>query len=124
MKTTLYRVQDREGRGPWKPGFSKTWTGRRPLEELAKLKDWQGEFGPLKKEISQAMRKGHHVGCACRDLDQLRLWFSLPEYLTLLSVGYSAVVMDNCTIIAESDIQCVFSRPHPLRAVAAAVQLF
>lgn len=25
MSTTIYRVQDAEGRGPWRPGFSKYW---------------------------------------------------------------------------------------------------
>jgi len=39
----VYRVQDKEGRGPWRPGFSQIWVETR-LDHMF-LPPWYVEFG-------------------------------------------------------------------------------
>lgn len=120
MKETVYRVQDKHGRGPWKPGFSDRWVEDRPDEEYAALMPWPVQFpNVLKRAIV-----GAHLGCGCRTLDQLRRWFTPTEYATLRRFGYSAVQMEVGRILAESDIQCVFERSKPLREGVEKVKLY
>ena len=109
MKTEIvFRIQDEEGRGPWRPGFSKTWV--EPREDHEHLAPWNVEFGPVHKKALW----GASTGCGCRTIEQLQRWFTRSEYQTLLEHGYHAVKMDVGRILAESDIQCVFSRAAPL----------
>lgn len=107
----VYRVQDRDGRGPWKPGFSQVWFTDRTDEEYAALAPW-----PL--EIMHNLRaagRGRHMGYACETLDQLRRWFTPTEYKTLLRHGYRAVKLEVDAVLARSDMQCAFARSKPLR---------
>lgn len=109
----IYRVQDKDGRGPWKPGFSDCWVEDRPDSEYEALKPWTVEFGytnVLGRSIA-----GMSLGCGCRTLDQLRRWFTAGEYRKLRQLGYSAVSMEVGRILAESNIQCVFERAKSLR---------
>lgn len=117
----VFRVQDNDGRGPWKPGFSICWVDDRPEEEYAALVPWTVEFGrePLQKRII-----GMHIGCGCRTLGQLRRWFTPREYSKLLRYGYQAVGMQAGRILAESKIQCVFERAKPLHEDIEAVELY
>ena len=43
MSNEIYRVQDAQGRGPWKPGFSHRWVEDRP--DHYNLPPWFVEFG-------------------------------------------------------------------------------
>ena len=106
----IFRVQDPEGRGPWKPGFSHKWVEDR--DDFDELVPWLQEFGPVHKNVTIA---GMSVGCGCRTIEQLRRWFRPSEYKTLLGFGYRAVKLDVGRILAESKIQCVFERVKPLR---------
>lgn len=101
----VYRVQDKDGRGPWKPGFSKHWVEDRPDHEF--LVTWPQQFGT--KFLDRATI-GLNIGCGCRNLNQLRRWFTENEYRTLLGLGYTAVRMKDAKILVESDVQCVFER--------------
>ena len=115
----VYRVQDSDGRGPWKPGFSQVWFTDRTAEEYAALAPW-----PL--EIVRAIRQaslGKEVGYACETLDQLRRWFTPTEYKTLLRHGYHAVKLDAEAVLARSAMQCVFVRSKPLWIGAEAINL-
>ena len=111
---TLYRVQHvNDGRGPWRPGFSESWTDHsRTDEEYRKLKRWTQEFGL--KEILTKVKQGEHAGCGCVNPDQLKLWFTPLELSRLIALGYHAVTFDDAKVIAVSDIQCVFTRKQPL----------
>lgn len=116
--TTVYRVQDRSGRGPWKPGFSHRWVEDRDDHDL--LIPWYQQFGWVNKNAISGM----HVGCGCRTLEQLRRWFTAGEYQTLLQFGYQAVQLEVGRILGESDIQLVFERARPLREAAVPVELY
>lgn len=118
MSETVYRIQDSDGRGPWKPGFSHRWVEDR--EDHANLVPWYSEFGP----VHQRAIIGMALGSGCRTLNQLRRWFTASEYATLLRLGYRAVRLDAGRILAESEIQCVFERAKPLREDVEEVELY
>lgn len=107
--TIIYRVQDKDGRGPWKPGLSRYWVEDR---------DDHQNLIPFYQQFPSALRgaiTGMHVGCGCRTVEQLRRWFSPVEYGRLLMMGYRSVEMDVGRILGESDIQTLFERAMPLR---------
>lgn len=106
--TTIYRIQDADGRGPWKPGFSRFWVEDRADHDL--LIPWYREFGRVDGNAIVGMA----VGCGCRTPEQLRRWFIPTEYSRLVAYGYRAVQMDVGRILAESSIQCVFERAKRL----------
>jgi len=114
----VFRVQDADGRGPWKPGFSHRWVEDRPDHE--NLIPWFNEFGDVRERAIYGMV----MGCGCRTLDQLRRWFTPSEYKTLLGFGYQAVKMQIGRVLAESDIQCVFECSKPLNQGCEVVQLY
>lgn len=114
----VYRIQDSDGRGPWKPGFSHRWVEVRPDHDL--LSPWYEEFG----RVDQQATPGMHIGCGCRDVATLMRWFTPTEYRRLLGFGYRAVSMTVDRILAESVIQCVFERRLPLRQEATAIDLY
>ena len=117
----VYRVQDVEGRGPWRPGFSRLWV--RDRDDHDNLRPWVEQFG-LAIIPRNHLPFGRHFGCACRTLEQLRRWFTAEEYATLQAYGYQAVSMDVQRVLAESDIQLVFQRSRPLRAGVEPVDLY
>jgi len=117
----VYRVQDAEGRGPFRPGFSHWWVEERPDHD--NLVPWMQQFG------HDALQRagwpfGKHFGCACRTLEQLRRWFTAGEYATLERFGFQAVRLDVARVLHESEIQLLFQRAKPLRADASPVVLY
>lgn len=118
MSEVIYRVQDSDGRGPWKPGFSSTWVEHRPDHE--NLLPWFIEFGPVHRTSVFAM----HVGTGCLSIEQLRRWFTPSEYKTLRSHEYHSVKMSVNTILAYSDKQCVFERTIPLNQEVELIELY
>jgi hypothetical protein len=116
--TTIYRVQDREGRGPWRPGFSHKWVESRPDHE--NLPPWYVEFG----NIHFTADPRDYTGSGCRTIEQLRRWFTLSEYVTLEAYGYQPVVLDHVNVLAESDVQVFFTRRIPLNFRVYPVRLY
>lgn len=116
--TVIFRVQDNNGRGPFKPGFSRQWVEERADHE--NLRPWYEEFG----RVDQRAIVGMAVGCGCRELEQLRRWFTAIEYAELQKFGYCAVRMKVGRVLGESDIQCVFERAIPLHKDTEPVQLY
>lgn len=115
---TVYRIQDGEGRGPFKPGFSKRWVRPRPDHE--NLMSWFEEFGyGVLGDLPDGV-----CGSACVNLEQLRRWFTEQEYNTLKMYGYRAVEMQVSGIIAESEIQCFVVRSIPFNKEIKTVLLY
>jgi hypothetical protein len=121
LKATILRVQDEEGRGPWRPGFSRLWVRDRADHDA--LIPWPQQFGMGIIQRSDR-HAGSHFGCGCRTVEQLQRWFTAAEYETLTRYGYQAVRLDVDRILAESDIQLVFQRARPLRAGAEPFDLY
>ena len=107
LNNIVFRIQDVEGRGPWKPGFSHKWVQDR--EDHENLLPWHIEFG----RVTQYAYSWELIGCGCTSIEQLRRWFTDVEYCTLLSYGYQAVQITASRILAQSDTQCVFTTKIP-----------
>jgi hypothetical protein len=107
-ESTIYRVQDISGRGPFRPGFSQYWASR----DVMRPKAWTEEFPGLLATI-RASAASFHYGCGCRGLFQLARWFLPEERPRLAALGYAVVSMP-AEILAVSDDQLVFMRRAPL----------
>jgi len=114
----VYRVQDCDGRGPFKPGFSSVWVKERPDHD--NLHPWFIEFGRVDKKVLT----GEVCGRACLTKEQLRRWFTKSEYKKLKKHGYKAVKMEVNRIIAESDIQCFVGRAKPFNEAITTIKLY
>ena len=106
MSETVYRVQDIEGRGPYRPGFSHKWS-----DGFEKPPAFYEEFG---WDILKAAKKGEAMGCGFRTRDQAHQWFSREEMDRLRVLGYHLVRIEVDRILAESKHQLVFARSKPL----------
>lgn len=109
-EVTVYRIQDADGRGPWKPGFSHQWVCDR--DDHDNLIPFTVEFG--QKVFDRAIL-GMFFGSACQSIEQLKRWFTRDEYFKLKSFGYRAVKMKVGRLLASSEIQCVIERSKPLK---------
>ena len=112
----VYRVQDKDGRGPWKPGFSQRWIEDRP--DHANLPPWYYEFG------QPVLIPGEHNGSGCITVEQLRRWFTASEYKWLKGKGYQAVCIHVDRVIFKSDIQCLFGRRTSLKKGITIFELY
>lgn len=108
--STIYRVQDMDGRGPWKPGFSHQWMDK-DIGDRNHILSWIEEFG---LDVLKSARKDQIFGCGCTSLEQLSKWFTPTERRRLQQLGYEVVSMEPTAILASSEIQCVFVRDIPL----------
>ncbi|TXH40431.1 MAG: hypothetical protein E6Q97_39635 [Desulfurellales bacterium] len=117
----IYRVQDKFGRGPWKPGFSMTWVEDRSDEEYAALMPGHHQFPKMDGMTFLADR---HYGFGCESLEQLRRWIRKSEYETLRRHGYRAYKLYVDRILFRSDVQVVFERSQPLSVSAKGVSLY
>ncbi len=114
---SIYRVQDDEGRGPFRPGFSRRWIDAVGPDLPP---SWIEEFGH--DLIQREGRRHEHFGSGCMSLDGLRRWFSADEIMRLRLLGYRIVRLDGCRGLAESVYQVVFARSRPFRLDAVEVQ--
>lgn len=112
MNDRVYRVQDDNGRGPYKPGRSHIWTDAHHNQRNPSLFD---DFSITPAELERCWHPNENGGCAFRTLDQLHSWFQLAERFRLEELGYSIVTMLADRIVLESDRQLIFARKRPLR---------
>lgn len=116
----VYRVQDREGRGPWRPGFSHVWLGDRPENDYEQLRPIYVE----RPDVWNLMQEGFHHGCACKTLKQLRNWITKFEWLTLRTHGFDCFEIVPDRIVAETEVQCVIGTREPLSKQKKRVRLY
>jgi len=108
---TVVRVQDADGRGPWRPGFSQTWIdGDAPADRLMET---VMDLVPL--HVLRALPDTMQYGCACRSLDALMRWFTPREKETLARAGYHPVRLRADVVLAETEWQLVIGRRRPFR---------
>lgn len=118
-KVTVYRIQDGQGRGPFKPGFSHRWVVGRPDHD--NLRPWAEEVGVA---FLARASKNYHFACGCQTTEHLQRWFTKEEYATLLRFGYRAVKIEADAILAETKTQLVFECQHPFHLVAEPFDLY
>lgn len=106
MSECVYRIQSlRDGRGPFRPGFSVRWSDR---EGEARLPTFLEEFPTLE------FKRGMHHGTGVRKLEDINRWFTDTEQARLCLLGYRVVSMEVDEVLAESKNQVVFARKLPL----------
>ena len=109
--SSIVRIQDAEGRGPWRPGFSHMWVrDDTPMKHGAIYAEMPG-FGML---VDLAHQRGEHIGCAVR-AGRLHEWFSPGDLRRLRDYGFSLVDASRCRVIAETHSQVVIGSQKPLR---------
>lgn len=113
----IYRVQDKNGRGPWQPNFSHVWIEMR--EDHDNLISMYNEF-----HCTQLFFEFPFLISGCLTVDQLKRWFTESEYRTLLRYGYKAVEVPEVKILASSSIQCVAGRDLPTNRGAKRFNLY
>jgi hypothetical protein len=109
----LYRIQDREGRGPFKPGFTMTWISDRDSERYRMGSIFE-ELGLPPGDLHRLIPFGVHAGCACVSEEQLRRWFTREEMRRLKRAGYGVCEFEPDIIIAETATQVLFGMKSPL----------
>ena len=117
MSTTIYRIQDAEGRGPYRPGFAHRWTD--PDAPTSSRQPFFFEF----PDLDIARLDPGRSGCGFRTMDQLLRWFTPFERQKLAALGYAVVSMEADEILAESEYQLVFKRRLPLSIGALAIPI-
>lgn len=120
MTATIYRVQDANGRGPWKPGFSSIWVEEKTAEQCRRLQAWFLELGPVHLDALE----GSQVACGCTCPEHLREWFSPTEYEKLQAFGYQAVTLTADRILGDGLTQVVFERALPISQGAKPFDLY
>jgi hypothetical protein len=110
MSIKIYRIQDKEGRGPFKPGFSHNWSSMSE-EDMNKYRpnEFMSIAGKLKLKGSN-----DSYGFGFRSFYQLSLYFTVKERFKLYDFGYFVARMKIDKIIAESASQILFWRDKPL----------
>ena len=106
----VYRIQDREGRGPFKPGVTVKWKSRLGLD----MEPIWNELGISAFDIVSKIPQGMHSGCGRESIEQLALWFNTTERKTLHSLGYGLIVFEPTQILLRSPTQVLFAHLLPL----------
>lgn len=105
----IFRVQAADGRGPYRPGFSRLWADPHRCAPPTYMR----EFGTAFLREAPA---GWHLGCGFACLQQLCAWFGPAERARLALLGFGVVILFGCRVLRQSQHQLVFARPTPLRA--------
>ena len=87
MKITVYRIQDSEGRGPFRPGVTQKWIdAERTYFPKAQIQEqlW------IKKIADPEL----NLAFVCTSIEQMKIWVSETEYDRLMKLGYNAVKID------------------------------
>ena len=112
--TPILRYQDRQGRGPFRPGMTAQWadtTGDSPPTVFE-------EFPQLLDILPRLHDRKLHVGCACEGRDGIDRYFTASEQARLARLGYRLHRVPTSTVIMRSDSQVVFAWHRPLKTLA------
>lgn len=106
----IIRVQDRNGRGPYRPGFSHVWSD----PDGPVVLPWWTELGLDFEAAHAAMTTEFHNGCGFRTRGQLHAWFSDKELRALDRHGFCLAAVNADKVYAETPTQIVFGSVQPL----------
>lgn len=117
----LLRMQDKAGRGPWKPGFSNQWVDHNRRFDLPAL---QEDFGPLLRSmVDAAFNRGLHLGAAVRGVERFNQWFTPAERVKLAMLGYVIVDASACEVLGETKYQVLIGCADPLSELPLAPKI-
>lgn len=107
----IVRIQDKQGRGPWRPGFSHTWLDPDGPALPPAIQETVKNFSEI---VNKAHSKGFHIGCAVRD-GRISDWVSDSEMDRLKREGFFLVNATQCQILADDGRQVLIACKKPLR---------
>lgn len=107
----LYRFQDAEGRGPWRPGFSHRWID--PDKDDSECPPMMQEF-PRWQRAVRAARHLPYIGCCVIGEAGIRRWFTDDEIQRLLAFGFRLVDASALTPICVGAAQVIAGSRFPL----------
>jgi hypothetical protein len=110
----VFRVQDKAGRGPFKPGMSQHWV--EDNSDVVPPPPVHEAFGPdLFATLHNLIKvNGGACGCACLEKADFAKWFTPIERNNLNKLGYRLVTLKPDRIVATAPHQVVFWRKRPL----------
>jgi len=112
-KTHLYRIQDKDGRGPWRPGFSEAWVDYGKDDRLCP--PVQIEFPKWEKAIWRARGSGlAHFGCCVEGIRGIHQWFTPDEIRKLRGFGFRLVDASSLVSICTGKHQIIGGSVMPL----------
>lgn len=115
MTQTLYRIQNAEGRGPFIPGYSRTWVdAEKSADRLPPIFEEVGGVEAFYRLIPQ----GKFCGCACKSVDALYAWFSRAERRRLARDGFRVVAFVPDEVLIETPTQVLFANNAPLSTLS------
>jgi len=107
----ILRIQDKSGRGPWRPGFSAQWLSENGPPLPPAIQETVPNFSAI---VAKAHNAGLHIGCAVREED-LRHWVQSCEMQKLMAMGFRIVNASQCQVLAHDDHQVLIASKKPLR---------
>ena len=110
----LYRLQDADGRGPFRPGFSHLWVDENNPNNMPPIFQ---ELGMPPHEMAKIIPPDMHCGCACKSAEELHKWFNRNERKRLSRFGSSIVEFEPDVIIADLPSQVLFGMRQPLKSL-------
>lgn len=114
----LYRIQDRDGRGPWRPGFSIKWID--PEKDDRLCPPIQVEFPDWQSAIRKASLRGlHHFGCCVEGVRGLHQWFTPAELDRLRGFGFTLVDASALKPVCRGRYQIIGASRLPLSFLPA-----
>jgi hypothetical protein len=113
----MVRVQDSDGRGPFKPGETRLW--QNPRRTLLHPPVFE-EIGVARFQatVSRAHAAGLVVGCAASPT-RLPEWFDAYEREKLISFGYRLVDATSCLQLTTTRTQRLIGKPATLADLPA-----
>lgn len=115
----ILRIQDRRGRGPWKPGFSHKWVDSFRTSHLPPIYD----EAPHYMDIARPARdEGMWVGCAVDGKESLLAWFTPMEIFRLYDFGYQIVDASSCDILLRTPTQLLIGSRENFNRLPPAVR--
>lgn len=120
---TVYRVQDGQGRGPYRPGLSMQWsdtTDPTIPEEHQLMVSRTAEVLAAMGRLNQERR---HRGFGFLSLRDLWAWFSASERIKLRQLGFRIVKIESVRIEMQSPAEVMFSTARPLAELAVPLPL-
>ena len=109
----LYRIQDSDGRGPWRPGFSARWIDHE--KDDSTCPPMKVEFPDWRAAVRSAKRRGLvHFGCCAIGTSGIRMWFNDAEIRRLRAFGYHMVDASALTTICRGRSQVIAASRFPL----------
>lgn len=107
----VWRVQNGEGRGPYKPGLSEQWSDGNSGRDCV---PWWIELGLPMVAAHDSLRGNMHTGCAFETKEKAKEWFSRSELRRLSKLGYRLVQINVDAIRYRTPTQLVVQSITPL----------